>query len=111
MAGRALRPREPHRPAAPDPRLRFPAGRDPASALTAAMSQVVTLGDLVGRIERLEVRCSRCDRAGRVKLARLIAEHGADLPMPELAVRLAADCPKAQATSPADKCFVLFPQL
>ena len=40
------------------------------------MRQVVTLGDLVGRIERLEVRCSRCDRAGRVKLARLIAEHG-----------------------------------
>ena len=75
------------------------------------MRQVVTLGDLVGRIERLEVRCSRCDRAGRVKLARLIAEHGSDLPMPELAVRLAAGCPKAQATGAAERCFVVFPQL
>ena len=75
------------------------------------MRQVVTLGDLVGRIERLEVRCSRCDRAGRVRLAKLIAEHGSDLPMPELAVRLAADCPKAQATSSAARCFVVFPQL
>jgi hypothetical protein len=75
------------------------------------MRQVVTLGDLVGRTKRLEVRCSRCDRAGRVKLARLIAEHGSDLPMPELAVRLATGCAKAQATSPAERCFVVFPQL
>ena len=41
--------------------------------------QAVTLGDLAGRIERLEVRCTRCPRHGRVKLAKLLAEHGADL--------------------------------
>ena len=72
---------------------------------------VVTLGDLVGRPDKLEVRCSRCDQAGRVKLVKLMAQHGPDLPMPELAVRLATDCPKAQATSPAERCFVVFPQL
>ena len=75
------------------------------------MRQVVTLGDLVGRIERLEIRCTWCDRAGRQQLGKLIAEHGVDVGMPELAVRLAADCPKAQATSPAERCFVIFPQL
>jgi hypothetical protein len=75
------------------------------------MRMVVTLGDLVGRIERLEVRCTRCDRAGRVKLVKLMAQHGPDLPMPELAVRLATDCPKTQATSPVERCFVVFPQL
>ena len=75
------------------------------------MRQVMTLGDLVGRVERLEIRCTRCPRHGRVKLAKLIADHGADLGLPELAVRLAADCPKAQATSPAERCFVIFPQL
>ena len=73
--------------------------------------QAVTLGDLAGRIERLEVRCTRCPRHGRIRLAKLLAEHGADLGMPDLAVRLAAECPKAQATSPADRCFVTFPQL
>ena len=37
------------------------------------MRQVVILGDLVGRIERLEIRCTRCDRAGRPWLARVLA--------------------------------------
>ena len=41
----------------------------------------------------------------------LFAEHGADLGMPDLAVRLAADCPRAQAASPAARCFAHFPQL
>jgi hypothetical protein len=49
----------------------------------------VTLGDLVGRIDRLEVRCRRCDRHGRMRLARLIKEHGDDLGLPELARVLA----------------------
>jgi hypothetical protein len=75
------------------------------------MRQMVTLGDLVGRVQRLEIRCTRCDRTGQQQLAKLIAEHGVDLGMPELAVRLAADCPKAQAASPADRCFVIFRQL
>jgi hypothetical protein len=75
------------------------------------MRMVVTLGDLVGRLDKLEVRCSRCSRHGRMPLAKLIAEHGADIGMPELAVRLAAGCPKAQATGAAERCFVVFPQL
>src|SRR3954470_23592064 len=111
MAGRALRLHEPHGPAAPDCRLRVPAGRALASPLPAAMRHVVTLGGLVGRIERLEIRCTRCPRHGRLLLVKLIAEHGLDLPMPELAVRLAANCAKAQATSSAERCFVVFPQL
>ena len=72
---------------------------------------MVVLGDLVGRIERLEIRCTRCDRTGRQQLAKLLHAHGPDLPMPELAVRLAAGCPKINATSTADRCFVVFPQL
>ena len=63
--------------------------------------QAVTLGALVGRLDRLEVRCCRCERHGRLGLAKLVAEHGADLGMPELAVLLAGDCPKAAATNPA----------
>ena len=73
--------------------------------------QKVTLSDLVGRVERVDVRCKRCDRQGRVRLTKLIAEHGAELGLPELAVLLAADCPKVAATNQADRCFVHFPQL
>src|SRR4051794_8043603 len=41
--------------------------------------QAVTLGDLVGQLGRLEIRCKRCNRQGRVRLTKLIAEHGAAL--------------------------------
>ena len=63
------------------------------------MRQVMTLGNLVGRIERLEIRCTRCPRRGRVMLDKLIAEHGAGMDLPQLGAVWAADCPKA--TSPA----------
>ncbi len=71
----------------------------------------VTLGDLVGRLDRLEVRCRRCPRHGWFRLARLIADHGADRRLPDLAVRLAAGCPRATAPDPAERCFVYYPQL
>jgi hypothetical protein len=79
--------------------------------MSNADGQVVTLGALVGRLDRLEVRCRRCDRHGRRSLARLLQEHAPGMGLPDLAVILAADCPKATATNPADRCFVYFPQL
>jgi hypothetical protein len=73
--------------------------------------QAVALGDLVGRIERLEVRCRRCERHGRLALSRLLEEHGHGLGLPELAALLAADCPNTRSTNPTERCFVWFPQL
>jgi hypothetical protein len=72
---------------------------------------VVTLGSLVGSIERLEVRCTRCSRHGRYRLTRLIGAHGADTGLPELGSRLAADCPNAKAHALHERCSVEFPQL
>ena len=71
----------------------------------------VTLGELAGRPDHLEVRCRRCERHGRLRLARLVADHGAGTGLPDLAARLAADCPKAGGPDPAERCFVHFPQL
>jgi hypothetical protein len=71
----------------------------------------VTPGALVGRVDPLEVRCRRCERHGRPRLARLIANHGAGTGLPDLAVRLSAGCPKAQALDLGERCFVFFPQL
>jgi hypothetical protein len=71
----------------------------------------VTLGDLVGQVDRLEVRCRRCGRHGWLRLTGLIADHSAGMGLPDLAARLAAGCPRATAPDPAERCFVHFPQL
>jgi hypothetical protein len=67
-----------------------------------------SLGDFLGRVDRLEVRCRRCDRYGRLQLTKLIEEHGADMKGPELAELLAKDCPKADAPW-GERCWVYFP--
>ena len=79
---------------------------------------VVLLGDLVGRVERLEVRCRRCERRGLYRLSRLVATHGAATDMVELGHRLAAGCPgpvgDAVTLGVGDEwraCSVMFPQL
>ena len=42
----------------------------------------ITLGELEGKLTMLEVNCHRCERRGRVSLARLIEEHGLILGCP-----------------------------
>jgi hypothetical protein len=42
----------------------------------------IILGELQGKLTMLEVACHRCDRQGRVGLARLSDEHGADMGFP-----------------------------
>jgi hypothetical protein len=71
----------------------------------------VTLGDLAGRgITMLEIACRRCDRRGRLSVARLIEQHG-DMRLPELRYILAGDCSHAEAVSISERCNVYFPQL
>ena len=55
----------------------------------------ITLAGLQGKLTMLEVACHRCERRGRVSLARLIEEHGADTGLPDLWESLAGDCPNA----------------
>jgi hypothetical protein len=57
----------------------------------------ITLGELQGKLTMLEVACHRCDRYGRVSLARLIEEHGADTGLPDLWESLAGDCEHARS--------------
>jgi hypothetical protein len=60
------------------------------------MRQVVTLGDLVGRLERLTIRCRCGERPALIRLTRLLEAHGAGMALPELGLRRAADCPEQQ---------------
>jgi hypothetical protein len=71
----------------------------------------ITLGELVGKLDLLEIRCHRCERHGRVSLARLIDEHGADMGLPNLWETLAGDCQFARSTAMHNRCAIYYPQL
>jgi hypothetical protein len=71
----------------------------------------IKLGQVAARLAMLEVACDRCDRRGRLRTDRLLAEHGPGLSMPKLRLIIAADCPRMQADKMHDVCGVHFPQL
>jgi hypothetical protein len=70
----------------------------------------ITSGELQGKLTMLEVACHRCERKGRVSLARLIEEHGADKGLPDLWENLAGDCPNARSTA-VNRCAIYYPEL
>ena len=54
---------------------------------------VITLGEMQAKgMTMLAVACCRCERRGRLRIARLIAEYGADAP--DLRQIIAHDCPR-----------------
>ena len=65
---------------------------------------VVVLGQVAARLPVLEVAYNRCDRRGRLRVDRLLAEHGPALPMSELRRIIAADCPRMIAGHTHDVC-------
>jgi hypothetical protein len=69
------------------------------------------LGEIAGRLPMLKVACSRCERRGRLDVAKLIERHGADTKLPDLRVILAGDCPRIRAVSIHERCGVHYPQL
>ena len=69
------------------------------------MTTSVTLADIAARIDMLEIRCGRCDRAGR-----LIEQHGGSMRLPDLRTALVMGCDHAGGHD-YDRCDVFFPQL
>ena len=69
-----------------------------------------SLADIATPIKILEIRCSRCDRAGQMSVAKLIDQYGGAVLLPDLATMLVADCENAQTHDYA-KCDVFYPQL
>ena len=61
--------------------------------------------------EVLAVACSKCSRSGQYRKTSLVAIHGADLGLPDLRERLAADCPKMRNALGNDQCGVHYPEL
>lgn len=71
----------------------------------------ITLAELQGKIDLLEIKCHRCERHGRVSLSRLIEEYGADRGLPDLWEALAGDCEHARSSSVQNRCAIYYPQL
>jgi hypothetical protein len=69
------------------------------------------LDDLQPGVLHLDVACSRCDRRGRLSVARLIHEHGAGTPIRDAVARINADCPKREMHGVMDRCDIYFPGL
>jgi hypothetical protein len=74
-------------------------------------SGVVLLGQVAAHLTVLDVACNRCDRRGKVKTARLVAEHGAAMAVPDLLRIIAADCPRMRAGRTHEPCGVHLPGL
>ena len=72
---------------------------------------VVTLSEVAAKVERVEIACRRCDRRGVLRTDRLVAEHGAGIPVPALLRLIAADCPRMRADKMHDACGVHIPVL
>jgi hypothetical protein len=51
------------------------------------------------------------EKCVRLRVARLIAQHGVDMRLPELRHMLANDCPRITAASTCEWCGVCYPQL
>ncbi len=77
----------------------------------ALLKGSLTLDDIEKRFRMLEVRCGRCPRSGRLKIDKLIDEHGQDMSLPDLRKVLAGDCEHRNAVRRKDRCQVFYPQL
>jgi hypothetical protein len=73
----------------------------------------ITLGAMRTRgMKMLEVACNRCGRRGRLRIARLIAQHGSEN-YGDLRKLIVHDCPRMQDPSVSiyERCGVMFPEL
>jgi len=70
----------------------------------------ILLGELAARASHIGIECSRCDRKGRYRIAKLVARLGEHFPMTDLGAEL-ADCPRRSATAHHEQCDVFFPKL
>ena len=68
----------------------------------------LTLGDYPRAM--VELACSKCQRAGRYRMATLVERHRGSTLLPDLLGVLAADCPRWTALG-NDRCGAFYPDL
>jgi hypothetical protein len=78
--------------------------------LGGTVPDVITLGELEGKLVTLNLGCHSCRWRGWYRVARLTAEHGSKMGLAEVALRLTADCPY-WAGRPSEECSTYYPDL
>ena len=71
----------------------------------------VTPADLLGRIDMLNVVCSKCERRGRYRVQSIIREVGLDGRLTDWFARISVDCPRRKAKQFSDWCGIYSPDL
>src|SRR3984957_4576942 len=71
----------------------------------------ILLGDVAQHLASADVSCNFCERRGKVSIARLMSEHGPEMPIPTLLRMLSADCPRRLAAQIVEPCGVHLPAL
>ena len=72
---------------------------------------LITLGRVAPLTRTLILTCRRCDRRGRLSIARLLADWGEHAALADIGDALSADCPRRQAHSIYELCGVNWPEL
>jgi hypothetical protein len=70
-----------------------------------------TFGDLIGKLDHLEIVCAKCDRHGRYAVRRLIERYGGGMKIPDWKAEITGDCPRRQSPGLADACAAQCPGL
>ena len=71
----------------------------------------IIFGDLVGRLDALNISCDKCGRNGRYAVSRLIEQRGRDGKVVDFLADVSADCPKKQVANMGDQCAARCPDL
>jgi hypothetical protein len=69
------------------------------------------LSDVAQHLSSVDIACNFCPRVGKANVARLLSEHGPEMPVPTLLQLLSADCPRRLAARLAEPCGVHLPGL
>jgi hypothetical protein len=73
---------------------------------------VILLGDVADRgAQMIEIRCRRCDRHGRLSVARLLAEYGQQAPVWEVMEAQIGECQNRDSIQLRKRCDPYCPDL
>lgn len=72
---------------------------------------VITLGEVASHTNMIELRCGRCDRHGRLSIARLLTKHDLAASMRDIMQAQIGDCPRRDDVQIQNRCDPFCPDL
>ncbi len=71
----------------------------------------LAFGDIEGKLDMLNVECTKCPRKGRYSVAKLIERYGRDGNMQTWRASLTEGCPKRDGSHIYERCDIVVPDL